>query len=87
MKTALLHEDGGLRTFAVVLGNADEAIAALTSFATEHRLGAAQFTAIGAFSLVEGFVRPTLEIVLTETPRHLHRRFDPGSGLNLIDPR
>jgi predicted DNA-binding protein with PD1-like motif len=26
--------------------------------------------------LVEGHVRPTLEILLTETPAHLYRRFD-----------
>jgi hypothetical protein len=25
------------------------------------------------------------EIVITETPTHLHRRFDPESGLPLID--
>ena len=145
MKTALLHEYEGLRTFAVVVGTGDEAMAALTSFATEHQLRAAQFTAIDAFSrvvvayfdwttkqyrqirideqvevlsligdistedgkpkvhahavigkadatahgghLVEGHVRPTLEIVLTETPRHLQRRFDRESGLNLIDPQ
>jgi uncharacterized protein len=35
--------------------------------------------------LVEAIVRPTLEIVITELPRHLHRRFDPESGLALID--
>jgi predicted DNA-binding protein with PD1-like motif len=37
--------------------------------------------------LVEAHVRPTLEIVLTETPAHLRRRFDPDSGLALIDPQ
>jgi Plants and Prokaryotes Conserved (PCC) domain len=36
--------------------------------------------------ILEGHVRPTLEIVITETPRHLFRRLDPGSGLALIDP-
>jgi len=36
--------------------------------------------------LLEGRVRPTLEIVLTEAPKHLRRRFDPESGLALIDP-
>lgn len=36
--------------------------------------------------LVEGHVRPTLEIILTETPAHLHRRFDPETGLALINP-
>ncbi len=36
--------------------------------------------------LVSAHVRPTLEIVLTESPRHLQRRMDPESGLALIDP-
>jgi predicted DNA-binding protein with PD1-like motif len=36
--------------------------------------------------LVSAHVRPTLEIVLTESPRHLQRRTDPESGLALIDP-
>jgi predicted DNA-binding protein with PD1-like motif len=144
MKAALLHEDEGLRTFALVLATGDEAMAALVAFATERQLKATQFTAIGAFSrvvvayfdwttktyrnipideqvevlslvgdisvedgkpkvhahvvvgkadatahgghLIEGHVRPTLEIVLTEAPRHLQRRHDPVSGLALIDP-
>ena len=30
-------------------------------------------------------VRPTLEVMLSETPRGLTRRFDPDSGLALID--
>jgi uncharacterized protein len=34
--------------------------------------------------LLEGWVRPTLETVLTELPAHLERRFDPESGLALI---
>ena len=29
-------------------------------------------------------VRPTLEVVITETPRHLHRRKDEATGLSLI---
>ena len=144
MKTALLGEHGGLRTFVLVLSTGDEAMAALTAFAGEHQLRATQFTAIGAFSrvvvayfdwttkqyrnisiaeqvevlslvgditlesgkpkvhahvvvgkadatahgghLVEGLVRPTLEVLMTETPAHLRRRFDPQSGLALIDP-
>lgn len=144
MKTALLHQHEGLQTFVLVLATGDEAVGALTSFAVEHRLSGAQFTAIGAFSrvvvayfdwttkqyqhiaideqvevlsligdvslegempkihahvvvgkadatahgghLIEAEVRPTLEIVLTETPRHLRRRFDRSSGLHLIDP-
>lgn len=30
-------------------------------------------------------VWPTLEVVVTETPEHLHRRHDPDTGLALID--
>jgi uncharacterized protein len=37
--------------------------------------------------LIEGRVRPTLEIVLIETPAHLRRRSDPATGLALIDLR
>lgn len=47
-------------------------------------VGKADATAHGGH-LIEGYVRPTLEIILTETPRHLRRRFDPESGLPLID--
>jgi predicted DNA-binding protein with PD1-like motif len=144
MNAVLLHEHGGLRTFAVVLSTGEEAMTALTTFAVEQQLRATQFTAIGAFSrlvvayfdwstkqyrniaieeqvevlslvgdvtldngkpkvhahvvigkadatahgghLVDGHVRPTLEIIMTETPAHLRRRFDPESGLPLIDP-
>lgn len=34
--------------------------------------------------LCEATMRPTLEVVITETPEHLHRRKDPATGLNLI---
>jgi uncharacterized protein len=34
--------------------------------------------------LVEAEVRPTLEVILTESPAHLERRFDPEAGLALI---
>lgn len=34
--------------------------------------------------LQEATVRPTLEVVITETPAHLRRRKDPATGLNLI---
>ena len=145
MKASLLNNDGGLRTFALVLDAGDEAIKALSAFGSEHQLGATHFSAIGAFSsvtvayfdwttkeyhnvaipeqvevlslagditfhngkhkvhahvvvgkadatahgghLVEGLVRPTLEIVLTETPAHLVRQLDPPSGLALINPQ
>lgn len=48
-------------------------------------IGKSDATAHGGH-LVEGLVRPTLEVVLTESPVHLRRRFDPGSGLALINP-
>jgi uncharacterized protein len=142
MKSTLLHEHQGLRTFAVVLATGDEVMSSIASFATTQHLAATQLTAIGALSravvaffewesrryknipideqvevlsllgditldkgtpkvhahivlgkadgsahgghLVEAVVRPTMEIVLTETPTHLQRRFDPESGLALI---
>lgn len=34
--------------------------------------------------LIEARVRPTLEVVLTESPEHLRRRTDPQTGLALI---
>jgi predicted DNA-binding protein with PD1-like motif len=144
MKTALLGQHNGLRTFVVVFETGDEAMSGLTSFAKEQGLSGSHFTAIGAFSraivayfewaskeyrqvpideqievlsfagditiedsapkvhahvvlgkadatahgghLIEGHVRPTLELVITEAPRHLHRRVDVNSGLALIDP-
>jgi predicted DNA-binding protein with PD1-like motif len=36
--------------------------------------------------LLEARVRPTLEVVLTESPSHLVREHDPVSGLALIRP-
>jgi predicted DNA-binding protein with PD1-like motif len=143
MKQKLLDESGGQRTFAVVLDTGDEVLGCLTSFVNEHRIGAAQITAIGAFSEVvlkyfdweskqyednkvneqvevasllgdvatapsgeaaihihvvvgkrdgsamaghlgTARVRPTLEILLEESPAHLQKRSDPQSGLALI---
>ena len=141
MKAKLLHDAHGLRTYLVVLSTGEEAMAAITAFASEHRIGTSHFTGIGAFEravvayfdwpsrqyrniavdeqvellslagditldqakvkvhahavlgkadasahgghLVSGHVRPTLELVVTETPEHLRRRFDPASGLAL----
>ena len=34
--------------------------------------------------LVEAHVRPTLEVILVESPEHLHRKYDPETGLGLI---
>ncbi|HEX3941465.1 MAG TPA: PPC domain-containing DNA-binding protein [Acidobacteriaceae bacterium] len=34
--------------------------------------------------LLKAVVRPTCELILTENPQHLEKRFDPESGLALI---
>jgi uncharacterized protein len=47
-------------------------------------VGKADGTAHGGH-LLEGHVRPTLEVILVESPRHLQRTHDPETGLALID--
>jgi predicted DNA-binding protein with PD1-like motif len=47
-------------------------------------LGLADGTTRGGH-LMEAYVRPTLEITVTETPAHLVRRPQPGLGLALIE--
>lgn len=46
-------------------------------------LGRSDARALGGH-LLEGHVRPTLEVIVTEAPAHLRRRHDPVSGLALI---
>ena len=142
MRSKILDETGGARTFALVFDTGEEPVSLLTRFAVEHNITAARFTAIGAFSdvvvayfdwekkdyvripireqvevlalvgdialaenkpklhahvvlgkrdgsahgghLMEARVRPTLEVVLTESAASLARRHDPKSGLALI---
>lgn len=48
-------------------------------------LGRADGMALGGH-LLEGHVRPILEIVLTESPAHLRRRKDQETGLALLQP-
>ena len=143
MKSKLIHEANGQRTFAVVLDKGDEVRDCLGRFAERERLSAAQLTAIGAFEratirffdwekkdyqpipveeqvevvslngdialdrdgkpklhlhavlgrrdgtamggdLKDGRVRPTLEVIVTESPAHLRRAEDPETGLALI---
>jgi len=142
MKSRLIHEIQGERTFVLILDINDEVMASLVQFAKTNKLGAARFTAIGAFRnatlgffdweskkylkisvnqqvevlsligdvaltdgepavhahvvighsdgstrgghLLEAHVRPTLEVVLIQSPAHLHRQFDRESGLALI---
>jgi uncharacterized protein len=144
MRWQLLHRDGQ-KTFVLVFEVGDEVISALTEFVREQGVGAASFTAIGAFSeaklgyfdwegkefqeipvpeqvevltlagdvaleddeprvhahvvvglrdgsargghLLEARVRPTLELVLVQSPVHLRKRHDPETGLALIAPQ
>ncbi|HEY1232823.1 MAG TPA: PPC domain-containing DNA-binding protein [Candidatus Binatia bacterium] len=37
--------------------------------------------------ILEAYVWPTLELILTESPKHLCRKYDPETGLALIDSR
>jgi predicted DNA-binding protein with PD1-like motif len=47
-------------------------------------LGRRDGTAL-AGHLGKGVVRPTLEIILTESPAYLRKKYDPETGLALID--
>jgi predicted DNA-binding protein with PD1-like motif len=49
VKSRLLHEYDGQRTFVLVFEANDEVIGPLTRFASVERLTASRFTAIGAF--------------------------------------
>lgn len=46
-------------------------------------IGKADGTAHGGH-LIEAHVRPTLEVIVVESPKHLQRRYDPHSQLALI---
>lgn len=143
MRSTLLHESDGQKTYALIFDPGDEVIGTLKSFAQENHLAGSRFTAIGAFRdvtlgyfdwtkkdykripvreqvevvslvgdiasdeqgqpkvhahvvlgrsdgvalgghLLEAHVRPTLEVMLIESPTHLQRRHDAESGLALI---
>ena len=145
MKSTLLHEADGQRTFVLVFSTDEEPVAGITDFAADNDLTASEVTGIGAFSsvtlayfhwedkeykpieidrqvevasflgniardqedevklhvhlvvagedgaafgghLLAGSVRPTLEVVVTESPTHLRRRHDPQTGLPLLRP-
>lgn len=49
MRSKLLDENDGLRTWAVVFDKGDEPKSGLEAFATEHDVAGASLTAIGAF--------------------------------------
>jgi predicted DNA-binding protein with PD1-like motif len=50
MRSKLLHETAGQRTYALVLETGDEAMRCLEDFAGSERVSAAQITGIGALS-------------------------------------
>ncbi|MER9654224.1 DNA-binding protein [Mesorhizobium sp. M0152] len=144
MKSRLVNEVDGQRTFVVVLDPGEEAFTTLTAFAADQKLDGASLTAIGAFEratvgwfdlnaktyrripideqcevlsaigdialgddgqpslhihavfglsdgstrgghLLEGIVRPTLEVTLVEAPGRLRRSRRPELGIALID--
>jgi len=144
MRSKLLSESNGVRTFVVVLDPGDEAFRSISDFAAAESIAAAAVTAIGAFEsatvgwfdfgsktyrripvaeqcevlsaigdiavgddgkpslhlhavlglsdgstrgghLLKAIVRPTLEVMVTETSAHLHRRKRPELGIALID--
>jgi uncharacterized protein len=137
--------DQSPKTFILVFATGDELAKGLSEFATEQKLSAASFKAVGALSsvrlgwfsweskqyepsvtldeqlellsligdvalqddkpvvhahavvgkkdgtahgghLLEAYIRPTCEVVLTESPAHLQKFVDPESGLALIKP-
>jgi predicted DNA-binding protein with PD1-like motif len=145
MDSKLLYEEDGQRVFAVVLAAGEEVLASLGDFVGRHRIGAAQLTAVGAFSdvvlkyfdwetkqyrhipvdeqvevasligdvaldpegnpvlhihvvvgrrdgsakaghLGQAHVRPTLEVIINESPAYLQKSVDPSTGLPLIHP-
>ncbi|MGH8429180.1 MAG: PPC domain-containing DNA-binding protein [Solimonas sp.] len=49
MKSKLVWENAGERTFVLILDAGEEAFATITDFAARHNLSAASLTALGAF--------------------------------------
>ncbi|MEX2424290.1 MAG: PPC domain-containing DNA-binding protein [Acidimicrobiia bacterium] len=143
MKTTLLHEANGQRTFVLVFAIDENPVTGIVDFAAEADLTGSEVTGIGAFSkvtlayfdwetkdyqpievdrqvevasflgniardgegepklhahlvvagedgdamgghLLAATVRPTLEVIVTESPTHLQRRHDPQTGLPLL---
>lgn len=52
MKSRLLHDDGGQRTFVLVFDTDDEVMKELLSWTGAEKISGASFTAIGAFRRV-----------------------------------
>ncbi|MTH79913.1 PPC domain-containing DNA-binding protein [Paracoccus aestuariivivens] len=143
MRSKVLHNAAGQRTYALIFESGDEVMSCLQEFAKAKGLTAASFKAIGAFEtatlaffdwstktylpirveeqtevasftgdiaqgpdkqpvvhvhavlgrrdgsalaghLKEAKVRPTLEVILIESPQHLRKHQDTETGLALI---
>ena len=52
MRSKLLHESDGQKTYALIFETGDEVMSNLKTFARDNRLGSSHFTAIGAFQNV-----------------------------------
>lgn len=52
MKSKLINDKDGQKTYALVFDSGDKVMSSITEFAREQGLSASQFTAIGAFSEV-----------------------------------
>jgi predicted DNA-binding protein with PD1-like motif len=50
MKVRLLSENGGVKSYAIILAKGDEVMSGLTDFARQNKVTSGSFTAIGAFS-------------------------------------
>jgi predicted DNA-binding protein with PD1-like motif len=103
MRAKRLLDDAGEQVFALVFDTGEDPVAEQTEvlalvgdIATEGKsgkkvhahvvLGRRDGSACGGH-LLAARVRPTLEVILTESPGHLHRVHDPRSGLPLIKIR
>ena len=90
-----LLDASGEKTYVLVLDKGDEQVEVLSLIGdvaldgeepTLHAhvvVGRADGTAHGGH-LLAARVWPTLEVMLAESPRHLHRRRDPDTALALI---
>lgn len=144
MRSQLVAQADGIRTFVLILDAGDEAFSTITAFAHREQVTGASLTALGAFErarvgwfdfgakayrpirideqcevlstvgdiavgddgkpsvhahvvlglrdgttrgghLMEGVVRPTLEVVVIESSAHLRRRKRADLGIALID--
>lgn len=94
--TVLGYFDWGTKEFRRNVLDEQMEVAALNGFITASDAGPTvhAHVVLGrsdglayAGHLLEGEVRPTLELIINESPSHLCRRLDPESGIALIDLR